>query len=361
MKKKISILILAFISCTMLMGASSYINIGLRKMMDVYGRFKEIHWSNGQITRPEDIGAGGYGTGSVFNLGGGTITGNLAVTGTQTTTGNRVFGTDTTTTIGDYHVIVIPGTGSNTVTNADIYALSGVSANGQIDTQFGNKVSAVTGSATDLTVTRLVVNESIVIPGRGLEYPTGSVTFRSMTGTMSVEAQNGNNVVLMVSGTGTALVSMPLGTGTPVLCMEKFLGTQTLTGTTTETIYWTRTIPANTLGTNGILEVRVVGSCTTGNGSARLFRLYYGEQLVYKNNITAANTTFRMTCGVWASGSTTAQQGLVPQYIYGYSAGGANPNYTIAVDSSMAQTLSATWDPNSATETVQMNITLYKY
>ena len=58
-------------------------------MMDEFGKFKEIHWSNGQITRYEDIG---YGTGSVFNLGNGTVTGNLAVTGIISGDGSAITG-----------------------------------------------------------------------------------------------------------------------------------------------------------------------------------------------------------------------------------------------------------------------------
>ena len=118
MKKKISILLLAFVGCVMLMGASSYVNLGLRKMMDVYGKFKEIHWSNGQITRYEDIGSGGYGTGSVFNLAGGTITGNLAVTGNISGDGSQLTGViadgmNGTVFVGTDTFRFVPGAGKN--------------------------------------------------------------------------------------------------------------------------------------------------------------------------------------------------------------------------------------------------------
>ena len=73
-------------------GFSSPVHYGLQIMMNELGKFKEIHWSNGQITRYEDIGSGGYGTSSVFNLGSGTITGNLAVTGTISGDGSQLTG-----------------------------------------------------------------------------------------------------------------------------------------------------------------------------------------------------------------------------------------------------------------------------
>lgn len=96
MKKKL--IVLALSGCMVFTGGvyaqtplfSTAVNESLKSMLNSSGKFTSLQFSDG--TFQTTAGGGSYGSGSVFNLGGGTVTGNLAVTGVISGDGSAITG-----------------------------------------------------------------------------------------------------------------------------------------------------------------------------------------------------------------------------------------------------------------------------
>lgn len=391
-KKLIALAVFAVLSIAAI-PFSPQVEYGLSKMLNLNGEFTRLIFEGGQEFTAEDISSGAVetdplalkitnnlsdidnaatarsnlgaaGTSSVatkLDTAGGTITGNLAVSGTSTTSGNRVYGTNTVTIIYGGHVYSFPASGTQTITNADIYALAGLGAEGNILVLLDNMVAAVGGSSTGQSLTNANLLGVTTFSGEGFTWAAGSSTNRSF-GTYTAGTTQGSNanVLLDPDGTGQVLTGITIGTVTPVYIVQKQLGTQTFTGTTTETTVWQYSVPANALSTNGILEVQMTGSCTTGSGS-KILRLYYGGSLIGRATVPSINTYFRYAMGMVAKGSTTAQFSLIPQYNNAYGVG-TTPPLEINVNSTQAQNLYLTYESVSGTESCFFNIVnLFKY
>ncbi|MDN3515368.1 MAG: hypothetical protein NG747_13350 [Candidatus Brocadia sp.] len=129
-----------------------------------------------------------------------------------------------------------------------------------------------------------------------------------------------------------------------------------LTGTTTETIIWTTTVPANSLGLNGQLEARVIGTCTTGS-LIRDMKLNYGGQLVALSNMVSSVLCFSYTQSFRNYGSVKAQKGMQLRYTSDYGATSSSAgNYPLtgSVDTTVDQPLSIVIKLGSGTETVSL-------
>lgn len=114
----------------------------------------------------------------------------------------------------------------------------------------------------------------------------------------------------------------------------------TCTGAGYQTIS-TQSIPANTLGSTGVIRAWYYVRRTTGSGTATV-RIQYGGTNVFGTVApTAGNSAaFLVTLTLWGDGSTSAQRGIGQLLPHVSSLTGAYSNSaTAAIDSTAAQNL----------------------
>ena len=229
--KKYLIVILAILGCVGLLGLSTPVSEGLRKMLNQYGLFDKILWSNGRTTLYSDIG-----------------------------TGNALYPislSDGTSTIG-----VLPenqgGRGTNTAQVAKINQTGGTSSDTIITN--GEFVNATFSGTTT--------------------FPANEITSGTKTTTMAASS----DYKIMMNGGAFRVSGDIVGSNTPRILFKLSAPIQLSIGTTTATVVGTWTIPGGTLDTDSGLQFYLGGTAT--QSSSALYRILIGSQQIYTQNMT---------------------------------------------------------------------------
>lgn len=148
-------------------------------------------------------------------------------------------------------------------------------------------------------------------------------------------------------------ISTPANAGVSVIAKS---GTAvSVTGTTTETTLATITIPANTLGPNGQIEIWTLWS-NTNNANTKTPRIRFGGQSIANQPVTATNS-LQMYARLANRGLTNSQ---VAQPL-GFSGLGANAAVvTTAIDTTqdVALTINGTLGVSSDTLTLESYVVI---
>jgi len=186
------------------------------------------------------------------------------------------------------------------------------------------------------------------------------LTVQPSTGRVGVGAGNTNpGYTLDVSGTvnatsfrgdGSQLINLPQSSGS-ITALDKVTADTTVSNTAVETVLYTFSVPANTLGTNNRLRLVIQGedrmgpSCSDCQDSY-VFRLKYGGTTLFSSSaiypwtpVSGIKVEFLLS----ADGATNSQVGLMT-YVRNDSV--VVTQGTVAIDSTVAQTLQVTvdWD-----------------
>ena len=236
-----------------------------------------------------------------------------------------------------------------------------VGAIGDIGSALNYKVDSVNGTATDLIVTRLVVTESMVVPGQGWDYPEGSVTFRAQTGTNTIEAENSNNVVLKTTGTGTAYFNTFDMRSIPRTLVS---GSSSVTGSTYGTVA-TFVIPAGALGLNGMFEL--YGSFSKDNteapGIMSKFHITDGVGTTSSNTaiVVAATSRINQSYFVFKNNGSTTENFMVNNMTASFSSLG---NVLLIPNKNTGNTITVYWEVAAAsggTQSCNMPFSYLRY
>lgn len=322
------------------------------------------------FTRPSDGGVKIITTGgSSLEKNGGTINGDLVVLGTSTTAGDRVYGSDTVTVIHGGHTYYFPASGMAIVTNADIAAVAGLGAEGNIVTLLGDKIDAVNGTCTGLTLTNPTILGIFTFSGSGFTWSTGSSTLAS-NGTMTIKTTSGSNapVVLDPDGSGSVFLSLSYGTPTLKNVPQSFVwaGTSTITGTSTETVMKTISVPANFMGTGGEMEVEWFWTMgTTTAGISKAWRVYVydgvGTTTIHSrgSNITSnasSNMARFVNLGTTTSNLVAGNTSTAPYVESGFAIG----NTPVGINTGNPLTVSFAFSINGSETTQTCTLSYFK-
>jgi hypothetical protein len=130
------------------------------------------------------------------------------------------------------------------------------------------------------------------------------------------------------------------------------------TGDTTETVLKTLTVPANRLGTNGLLHMRALFTIS-GSAGNKDIRIYWGGNVVAFIAVAAAITVVDATMELFNDGATNAQ-GIITRY----SRGPDDLNFSgdnEAVDTTVDQDIEITVDLGNAADTVSLPFVWAEY
>ena len=163
-------------------------------------------------------------------------------------------------------------------------------------------------------------------------------------------------------------------TGTLPVVIDRDVSNASLVNDTTETTMYTYTVPANTLGTNGMIRISYVGELlnNTGGSATLVVRVKLGSTTVFDSNtiLAATNSSSERSlfghCWIAAANATNAQVSggqisLGATSTTGGQAGGAvfRPeavHNTIAEDSTTDLTLSITFDFATASASLRADL-----
>lgn len=139
--------------------------------------------------------------------------------------------------------------------------------------------------------------------------------------------------------------------------LDRAVASVAVSNTTTETTFYSFSVPGGTLSTNHKLRIGIRGNLTTKNGGPGTFtvKVKYGSATL--TAVSAANLTSNVASpvGVWLNADVVAANSASAQILDGfYSDAQAatqlifNARATGSVTSASAQTLSATWQFGTA-------------
>ena len=209
--------------------------------------------------------------------------------------------------------------------------------------------AAVAGAATGLlkssgsALAAAVAATDYVAPGAatgsGLTMATARLLGRSTAGVGAIEE--------IAVGDGLALSSGVLASN--VIIAQSWVGAS-VTGTAAETTLATITVPANTMGANGRIEIETLWSYTNSANNKQL-RIKFGS--LTAQNITATNTnSLRVSCFVANRNNTSAQ--VAPPNSSTGSGATTNSVQTAAIDTTASVSIAITGQLANTGETITL-------
>lgn len=189
--------------------------------------------------------------------------------------------------------------GTIAIQNANAVAFTGGSINGvAIGSITPNTVAATTVNASSSTASTSTTTGAIVTPGGvgagGSLFLGGGVNaisaaFRSGSFTSAIvpTTLSANQTILTPNQSGTiALLSdIAAATGVQKLYVNN-VASAVLTGTLVETTFLTFTIPANTVGVNGCLDIEELLNGITNNANVKTLRVKIGANIIIAAPVT---------------------------------------------------------------------------
>lgn len=204
------------------------------------------------------------------------ITGTKAQFDTAVTDGNFLYVGDIVgVTNGDKGDITVSGSGATWIIDNSAVTLAKIanaSANSKLlgsgDAGSGSPYAEIT-LGTGLSMSGTTLNAS---GGSGLDLETDGTPNGDQT---LLNLVAGTNINLTDNGTGSVTIDASGGGSSGVSLLSQTNTAASLTGTTTETTLATYTLPANTLGANGMLRITAFWSATN-NANAKNPRVRFG-------------------------------------------------------------------------------------